>query len=234
MNFNSPLKSHILALLTVGLLLIASPTGATPYASGVTNEAGTVSFVLNEPADNVKIVFNGPSSTLDLGALSRGAHAFAHSGATSFQIEVTKSAPPVWTRISDDDTNALLQFFAPICISVNRNPASPHFGRIYVLEDGGQVGGSRLTTEGIFVLNADITDAFSQGDFGLQAGLDAYGIWAGTGGSDRYDPFQIKVGDDDFVYISDANDPRGGILRTDPTVAIGEPVLEGIEMGSSR
>jgi sugar lactone lactonase YvrE len=148
--------------------------------------------------------------------------------AASFQIQVTKSAPPVWTRISDDDTNALLQFFAPISLSVNRNPASTNFGRIYVLEDGGQVSGSRLTTEGIFVLNADISDAFGQGDTGLQAGLSAYDIWAGTGGSDRYDPFQIEVGDDDYVYISDANDPRGGLLRADPAVTIGEPVLQGV------
>lgn len=227
MNHNI-LKKLVPILTAIFLLDAVNQTQATPYASGISESGGNVSFFLNEAADKVSVVFSGPGSTLDLGALDRGAHSFPRGTAASFQIQVTKSAPPVWTRISDDDTNALLQFFAPISLSVNRNPASTNFGRIYVLEDGGPVGGSRLTTEGIFVLNPDISDAFAQGDTGLQAGLSAYDIWAGTGGADRYDPYQIEVGDDDYVYISDANDPRGGLLRADPSVTIGEPVLEGI------
>jgi hypothetical protein len=216
-----------LALMAVLALAIPFHSRAVPYASTVSESGGTVSFRLNESAD-VKVVFAGPASTLDLGTgLPAGAYSFPRGGATSYQIQVTKSAPPLWTQISQD-TNSLLQFFAPLCISVNRNPASTNFGRIYVLEDGGQVGGGRLTTEGIFVLNPDITDAFAQGNGGLQAGLSPLNIWAGTGTSDRYDPFQIEVGDDDYVYISDANDPRGALLRADPTVTIGEQVLEGI------
>jgi hypothetical protein len=219
----------VIAALMISFLWDAEPSAlATPYASGVTESGASVSFYLNEAADNVKVAFFNPKSTLDLGTLNRGQHTFPRGTATSYQIQVTKSATPVWTRISDDDTNALLHFFAPISLSVNRNPASTNFGRIYVLEDGGQAAGSRLTTEGIFVLNADISDAFGQGDSGLQAGLSAYDIWAGTGTSDRYDPFQIEVGSDDYVYISDANDPRGGLLRADPTVTSGEPVLTGI------
>lgn len=231
---NCKTKPVQVAFLIWAILLTSavSRLSATPYASGITNTSGTVSFILNEAADNVNVILNagGPGNTNNLGARGRGPHSFSLGGASSFQIQVTKSTPPQWTRTSDDDTNALLQFFAPISLSVNRNPASPHFGRIYVLEDGGQVGGSRLTTEGIFVLNADITDAFAQGDSGLQAGLSALTIWQGaTGtGADRYDPFQIEVGDDDYVYIADANDPRAGLLRADPTVSTGEAVLEGI------
>lgn len=223
------MKNSSFTRLAWSLVLFALPlvSRAVPYASSVSESAGTVTFYLNEAADNVKVVFSGPGSTLDLGALARGSYNLPRGTAASYQIEVTKSAPPLWTQISDD-TNALLQFFAPISLSVNRNPASTNFGRIYVLEDGGQVGGGRLTSEGIFVLNADISDAFAQGNTGLQAGLGSFNIFAGTGGSDRYDPFQIEVGDDDYIYISDANDPRGGVLRADPTVTTGEPVLEGI------
>ncbi len=223
------LKNAIPTLAGAGLLALTAPTvsHAVPYASTVSESGGTVTFYLNESADNVKVVFSGPSSTLELGALNRGSYNFARGGSASYQIQVTKSAPPLWTQISED-TNVLVQFFAPISISINRNPASTNFGRIYVLEDGGQVGGGRLTTEGIFVLNPDISDAFAQGNSGLQAGLGALTIWAGAGGSDRYDPFQIEVGDDDYVYISDANDPRGGLLRAVPDISSGEIVLEGI------
>src|SRR5215510_14035866 len=93
-------------------LLCALPliTRAVPYASTVSESAGTVTFHLNEAADSVKVVFSGPSSTLDLGALARGSYNFPRGTAASYQIEVTKSAPPLWTQISDD-TNVLVQFY---------------------------------------------------------------------------------------------------------------------------
>lgn len=228
MNQKNKLFAFVPMLLSL-LFLSTSDSHAIPYASSVSESAGTVTFYLNESAD-VQVVFAGPASTNNLGALSRGSYNFPRGAATSYQIQATKSAAPLWTQISDD-TNSLVQFFAPLSVSINRNPKSPHFGRIYVLEDGGQVspaGTARLTTEGIFVLNADISDAFSQGDTGLQAGLSALDIWAGTGTADRYDPFQIEVGEDDYIYIADANDPRGALLRADPTITSGEPVLEGI------
>jgi hypothetical protein len=97
----------VIAALMISFLWDAEPSAlATPYASGVTESGGNVSFYLNEAADNVKVAFSNPNSTLDLGALNRGQHTFPRGTATSYQIQVTKSAPPVWTRISDDDTNA--------------------------------------------------------------------------------------------------------------------------------
>ena len=206
---------------------IPSVSHAVPYASQISESGGIVTFRLNEAADNVKVVFTGPNSTLDMGAVPRGVTNFNRGGAASYEIQVTKSAPPAWSLISSD-SDPLNQFFAPLSVAVNRNPGSTNFGRIYILEDGGIVTGGRTTTEGVFVNNPDVTDAFAQGNTGLQAGLGALTIFAATGGSDRYDPFAIEVGDDDYLYITDANNPRGALLRTTPDVTTGEEVLFGV------
>src|SRR5689334_18827058 len=57
---------QICAAATLGLLILATSTRATPYACDITNNnAGVVSFRLNENADNVRIIHG--SVTNDLG-----------------------------------------------------------------------------------------------------------------------------------------------------------------------
>src|SRR5262245_46675848 len=83
----------IAALVAAVVIALMSPVArAVPYASGVSNNAGTVSFILNESADNVTVVFDGGASSADLGALSAGKHSFPLGAATSFSIEARKSS----------------------------------------------------------------------------------------------------------------------------------------------
>ena len=50
------LSAALLGIVVVGL----APNGwARPYASSLTNNAGTISFRLNESADSVKVVSGG-------------------------------------------------------------------------------------------------------------------------------------------------------------------------------
>ncbi|MEO7299307.1 MAG: Calx-beta domain-containing protein [Verrucomicrobiota bacterium] len=201
-----------------------------PYASSVSESGGNVTFYLNETADNVKVVFAGPSSTLNLGT-NRGSYTFARGGAASYEIQVTKSAAPVWTQISQD-TNTLVQFFAPRSVAVNQNPKSLYFGRIYVMEQGNSTGGGttgsgRTISKGIYGLNPDLTDAVGQGNTGLTGGLDALNIFAPTANS-RYEPWKLFVGEDGYVYVADAQDPRGSLSRVDANMANGELVLAGV------
>ena len=63
----------VFVLLTYALALGASVLHATPYASGISNNAGTVSFVLNEAADNVTVTLT-----------------------TQFGTEVVEIGPPQW------------------------------------------------------------------------------------------------------------------------------------------
>lgn len=235
MNSSKPQRVALGAAL--GLLMCATPSAlrATPYASGITNNAGTVSFVLNEPADNVKVIFDGggAGNTNDLGVLPKGTASFSLGAHTSWAIHVTKSTAQVWTQISDDN-NVFNQFYAPRSTAVNRNPASPHFGRVYVLDHTaasgtGVTGSGRTVTRGIFALKADLSDAIGQGDTGSKGGLDAFTLFgATTSGSAVYDPWKIVVGDDDYLYLSDAQDPRGALARMDANLATGELVLAGV------
>src|SRR5437016_6156631 len=56
-----------LSVLTLFATVVAR---GHPYASGLTNSAGTIKFVLNEAADSVKVAFDNGTSTNDLGTLA--------------------------------------------------------------------------------------------------------------------------------------------------------------------
>ena len=230
------IKTQRVALGAIlGLLMCAMPSAlrATPYASGITNNAGTISFILNELADNVKVIFDGggPGNTNDLGALPKGVASFSLGAHTTWEIHVTKSTAQVWTQISSD-TNVFNQFFSPRSVTVNRNPASPYFGRVYVMEHGNSTGtgttvSGRSINKGIYALNSDLSDALGQGNTGLTGGLDALNIFAPTANS-TYEPWKIVVGEDDYVYVSDAQNPRGALARVNPDLADGQLVLAGV------
>jgi hypothetical protein len=231
---NSTIARVLWILSVVCIFALPDVSRAVPYASGISESGGTVTFYLNEDAQSVKVVRTG-QSTLDLGALNRGSHNFNLDGATAYEIQVTKSAAPAWVQVSQD-TNPLVQFYSPRSVAVNTNPASPYFGRIYVLEHAvgpnpGTTGTGRTVTKGIFALNADRSDALGQGDFGLTGGLESFSSDGANfifGGNNAYEPWKIFVGEDDYVYVSDAQDPRGSLSRVDANLASGELVLPGV------
>lgn len=206
----------------IGLML---PTArAVPYASGVTNNAGTVSFVLNEPAGNVTVEFDGGASNLDMGALTNGTHSFQTGTAASFRIVVKKNAPLAWTQIGTDTT--LSRFFSARGVAVNTNPATPLFGRIYVANavSGTTATGARQTGDGLYLLNADRTDALGRGNTASTGGLNFSPAPAAQDGNS---PWRIEIGPDNRVYIADFSTNFGTIYRTDADVTTGEQVLAG-------
>src|SRR4051794_5974210 len=97
----NPLK---IALALIGLALVTSVqvSRAIPYASGISVAGNTVSYYLNEDADDVKVVLTSPNSTLSLGAQTKGLQSFSKGTSTAWQIQVTKSKPPVPYLISAD------------------------------------------------------------------------------------------------------------------------------------
>jgi hypothetical protein len=195
-----------------------------PYASGVSNNAGTVSFILNEDAGNVTVVFDGGASSTDLGPLARGSHSFSLGTATSFSIVVKRNVAPGWTQISTD-TN-LVRFFSARGVAVNLNPATPLFGRIYVANAvaGTTTAGARATGDGIYVLNADQSDALGQGNTALTGGLNFTTTPTLQNGNS---PWRLEIGPDNRLYISDFATNLGTIYRTDAEVTTGEQVLAG-------
>ena len=115
-------------------LLMTLRAGAHPYASGVTNNSGAISWVLNEPATDVKILFDNGTVTNDLGSAPvMGTNTFSLTGHTNFSIVVYKVASNALNQISSDNT-ILNNFWGPRGAAVNKNPKTWNFGRIYVAE----------------------------------------------------------------------------------------------------
>lgn len=206
--------SKVAASAAVGLActLAVEPAAATPYASGISVAGGTVSFLLNEDADSVVVKRTGDTD-LTLGALTKGTQSFPLGSATAYSIEVSKSSTPGWTKISDD-TSPQNQFFIPRGVAVNRNPASPYFGTVYVSEGTGGATADRPlgTLEGIYALGADGSDIFGMGDD------SAFGNVAWDSSSEN-SPFRIHVAPDDSIYISDWSDSHSGVWRAPADLA---------------
>jgi hypothetical protein len=228
----------IVPLLAALIVTCWSRAYATPYASSITNSGSSISFRLNESADSVKIISNGGATTNDLGARPFGLTVTNLAIIGTFYIEVSKGPSlgylnGVTNQISAD-TNVLLRFNAPRGVAVNRNPASPYFGRIYVsnadtgsLAVAGAFPARNLVNgDGIFVLNGDFTDALGQGSAARTLGIN----WRSTLSDQANKPFRVEVGEDNNLYISDytsaTNIPAtGNLYVADPDATAGTNVF---------
>jgi len=215
--------------ILAALVLLRPLVGwAIPYAAGLSNRNGTVSFRLNEAADNVKVV-SAAAVTNDLGALPAGLNSVALDVTGTFQVVVFKAGPPGFLTPVAPNRGAVLQispdtpetrFFSPRGVAVNTHPGSPHFGRIYVANatsgtvSGGLSGSSRTVGDGLYALNSDFTDALGQGDAPLTGGLDF------TTGLDL-SPYRLTIGQDDNLYVCDFSDTNGGLYVVSPEISPG-------------
>ncbi len=217
-----------LLLLVVSGCFAAWCAKGTPYATGLTNDAGVISFRLNEAADKVEVISSGGAVTNDLGALAAGLHMSNLGISGDFDVRVSRTSGLGYEdgaalQISDD-ANRLLQFFRPVGVAVVTDPASPYFGRIYVANvTNATTATGRPTGDGIFVLNSDFTDTFGQGDAALTGGLD----FVNPPEDDPDKPWHIEVGEDGNLYIGNFGDMTGTIYVTDPNVADGMNLFVG-------
>ena len=199
---------------------------ATPFASALKRNVTTISFILNEDADSVKVVFNSGTITNDLGAMVKGSHSIAHNGATNYQVVVSKTTPLGWTQISLD-SNVNVQFYGGRGVAVNNYPSNNAlFGRTYVANGNAgttSVTGSRPTTDGIYVLNSDLSDSLGQGNNGRLAGI----TFDATSFAGLDSPWRVEVGPDNYLYICDFSTNTGTLYRTDANVTTNVMVLHG-------
>src|SRR5436190_1092239 len=102
---NSSLKTVFLTLLALWAVCLGGTVAkATPFASCITNVSGTVSFILNEDADNVKVIYDGGGvgNTNDMGVRLKGTHSFVLTPHTTWEIVVSKAAAVGWVKTSSD------------------------------------------------------------------------------------------------------------------------------------
>ena len=213
-------RNILSSLIAVSLTALASSTYATPYACDLTNNAGVVSFRLNENADNVKIISSGGTITNDIGPGIKGL-TITNLGVAvgTIKVMVTRSAPAGYTQTSSDSLQEggvyVNKFEQPRGITVNKNPATASFGRIYV--SNGRVGTTgtlvRNTMDGIYLLNSDNTIALDTGTTPRTADLP-------FDTANAVSPFRLSIGKDDgLLYISDDSDSKGGLWVCDLDVA---------------
>lgn len=164
----------------------ATTTLAVPYASSVVKSGDTVSYVLNQDAVSVEVILDG-GAPIPMGT-SAGTYSFDMPGKTSYQIKVTGNATPVWTQFIPDGPDR--NYYVPIGVSVDKNPGSPNFGKVFVSNaTTGTTGAGRNTPEGLYALRADgVADIFGT------AGV----TWGGGSG-----PFKSSVGQDGHLYVAD-------------------------------
>ena len=243
------LAAGVFSLLAALVLLWPLATLAVPYASGLSNRNGSVSFRLNEAADNVEVVSGGGAVTNDLGALPAGLNSFALGITGTFQVVVFKAGPAGFLTPIEPNRGAVLQispdtpatrFFSPRGVAVNTHPRSPYFGRIYVANaTSGTVsnklyGASRTVGDGLYALNPDFTDALGQGDAPLTGGLDfAAGL--------DLSPYRLTIGQDDNFYVCDLSETNGGLYVVGPEISpgsgtnvLGGPPGGSFPVGNSR
>ncbi len=186
-----PLITPALAL-ALGVTFVAATALAVPYATEVVKTGNNVTYILNQKAISVEILRNGGNALYP--GTNAGGYNFDMTGFTTYQIKVTGNDAPGWAKYVTDQPS-VTGFEHPYGVSINKNPSSTNFGKVYVSNDrDGITASNRVCTTAIYMLHADGSDAgFSTGGVG----------WNPTGSG----PYKSCIGPDDHLYVADlAND----------------------------
>ncbi len=182
------MKAKLTGLL-VGVVVLASASraSAVAYASGVSKVGDDVSFILNQNAYGVQAILDGGAQTLNL-STTAGQISFNMAGYSTYQIKVSSYGGSGWSQYVADGFDR--NFYTPIGVSIDKNPLSANFGKVFVSNaTSATTGAGRNTPEGIYVLRAD----------GAAAGFGTGGVtWGGTLG-----PGKSTIGPDGHLYVAD-------------------------------
>lgn len=213
---------------------------ANIYASAlkVDNSDGNhkLKFTLNENASIVDINIikdNTIVKVIPAGALGKGNHTinanFDDLQAGNYTWSVTTTAESIDRPLKlTDNANVLMQFNYPYGVAVDNNLDSPFFGRVYISEAAAGTLPGRSTQDGIYILDAALTDVTGQGSTPYSGGV----AWVTNSNSS---PFRLSVGEDGNVFICDWSDAHPGVWIMNPAnpSAPFVPVFDGLTKASS-
>lgn len=225
---------HLLqrAALACGTLLVAATADATPYASGLTNTGTQIIFRLNEAADSVKVVYNGGANTNDLGARPAGLVTNTVSIVGPYSVEVSQNFTLGYkhgtARRISNDSSVFVGYNSPRGVAVNKNPASPYFGTVYVANSAAGGSGQTAKGDGLFILGADLTPPTGLATNFFTAGL-ATSFSVGGASS----PARIDVGEDGFLYVGDFSTATGTVYQVTPDLALSTNIFTGAGASAS-
>ncbi len=230
------LPAEILANVYATKLEASAPAFA-PASGGTV----TLSFILNENADNgvVLKIYRAAGDqlvrTVNLGPLTRGTQTWVWDGKNDagalvplgepyyFTVTASDDGYSEWTPIIDETVTDRCKYYSPRGVDVNKDPRSKYYGRIYVSEaypsGANQWSGSpKVTEDGIYILNADGTDAVGQGDHARTGGV----TWVLS----SYSPWRCTVGPDDCLYVCDNHDSHPGLWVGDPDFLSAQSIFD--------
>ena len=195
-----------------------------------------ITFTLNDNIESGAItLLNGTTvvHTHPLGALSKGVQTVdlittsIPVGTYNWEITVNGFAIDRPYKLSDN-ANALMQFNNPNGVAVDNNPASSYFGRIYVSESAGGALPARTTQDGVYILDAALTDVTAQG-------ASAYNGSVAWGATSSSSPMRLSVGDDGSVFVCDWSDAHPGVWIMNPALPSSAftTVFDGLTKASS-
>ncbi len=193
-----------LAAIAVGLIM-SQKAAATPYASTLTNNAGTIQFYLNESNATICVTFEDGSTNANFDGINTGTNllkglkTFSLGAHSSYTITVTKNG---------SGSSSLLATY-PINnaggVDVNKAPNSSFFGQVYAASRGGQATGLRR-------LNGDMT----------ANGTNGGGVAWTTSTSE---PYRLAVNDDGYLTVGSFASANSGVWRIDPTMVSNQLIL---------
>jgi hypothetical protein len=158
---------------------------ATPFASCVTNNAGTISFYLNEGGGNVTVTYDDGSTNANFNGvttgtnLAAGIQSFVLTGHNSYSISVFKigsGTPGVISSRGIGTTRG---------VDANKIPTSPYFGHVYDVQGG----------SGVWLMNSDLSL--------VAATAQSAGVtWNNTGTGTGQTPDWVSVAPDSSVLVA--------------------------------
>jgi Calx-beta domain len=195
-------------ILAIGVVISFSPSVlATPYASCITNNSGTITFYLNEGGGNVTVTYDGGTSTdadfngITTGTnLPAGSYSFSLGSHTDYSISVFKVGTGSPSLITNLFILGNLRG-----IDVNKNSTSPYFGRIYF---------DRSNPGFIYDLNAD-GSFISSNDFG--------GLWSTNASASS--PYRMGIAPDDYLMLGDYSSIGAAVWRVSPDLSTAQLFL---------
>ncbi|MEP0842963.1 MAG: hypothetical protein HRF43_09650 [Phycisphaerae bacterium] len=137
----------------------------------------------------------------------------AVAGATDYKFRViaTDAVPKaVWTNItptSGGNEIGSAQYFAPVGIAINRDPTSPHFGRIYISSSSPSPSsnpGATAAGDGLFLLNSDMT--FRNGSAAGAAAAANGQLTTNVASSNSPFKISINIHNPDEIVMGDFSD----------------------------
>ena len=215
-----------------------TPTPANPATITYRlNQAATAGVTVAILQGNTQVATINGGTAMGLNTVlwggTNGAGAAVSTGVT-YSISITAKANgfSFWTQISVD-ANAGMPAYYPLGIDVDKNTNSPYYGRVIMgcALNGGSASSVPVAAQnaGLYKMNADGSQADEgwYGDAGYttdDAGDTSSGTTMPTTSPPGFDPFIIRIGDDDRIYWCDNSD-LGAIIACDMKATTNQIVI---------